>query len=97
MIGRSELLAKLDQEADAWDSGSGDIAALLREAKAEIEHLAGAAASHFQQAMLNGEKANERRAALEVIGAWECKGDSVAESYDQIFGSGAWERLLGAA
>ena len=60
-MGRSELLAKLAQEATSWDSGSGDIAALLREAKADIEHLAGAAASHFQQAMLNGEAANEFR------------------------------------
>ena len=67
MLGRSELLAKLEHEAAAWDAGSGDVAALLREAKAEIEHLAGAAASHFQQAMLNGEKAQELHAALRLV------------------------------
>ena len=67
MMGRSELLAKMEQEAAAWDSGSGDIAARLRAAKADIEHLAAAAASHFQQAMLNGEKSNAYRHTLEAI------------------------------
>jgi len=61
MMGRSELLAKLAQEAEAWDSGSGVIAALLREAKAEIEHLAEASQGHFRQAMLNGQAANDLR------------------------------------
>jgi hypothetical protein len=76
MMGRSELLAKMEQEAAAWDSGSGDIAALLREAKADIEHLAVAAASHFRQAMLNGEKSNAYRHTLEAIARLDPEKDS---------------------
>lgn len=74
---RSELLAKMEQEAAALDSCSGDIAALLREAKADIEYLASTAASHFQQAMLNGEKSNAYRRALVAIARLSPEEDSL--------------------
>ena len=83
-MGRSELLAKLEQEAVAWDSGSGDVAALLREAKEDIEHLAAAAAGHFKQAMLNGEAANEMRADAERYRKI-CSGASALEAFNAAY------------
>jgi hypothetical protein len=54
MMGRSELCAWLRANS------SGDYRPAA-EAADEIEHLAESAASHFKQAMLNGEAANEFR------------------------------------
>lgn len=32
--------------------------------------------------------------ALTEIGTWDCRGDSLHKAYDDVFGKGAWERLL---
>lgn len=59
-MGRSELCAWLR-------ANSSGIYRPAAEAADEIEHLAATAASHFEQAMLNGEKANELRSALQLV------------------------------
>ena len=87
MMGRTELCAWLR-------ANSSGIYRPAAEAADEIEHLAAAKDQHFAQAMENGAKTNEMRAALERLIA------CYSVSHSQADRQSAWEqakRVVGAA
>jgi hypothetical protein len=82
MIGRTELCAWLR-------ANSSGIYRPAAEAADEIEHLAAAKDQHFAQAMANGAKANEYRAALEHLraGMVDAKNTNIVDYIDAVLGA----------
>ena len=61
------LVARLRREADAWNAGSGDVAALLREAAEELHNLAWALSLPGFDRMATDEQEAEHQAGMQRV------------------------------
>lgn len=78
------LVARLRREAEAWDAGSGDMAALLREAADELHNLAWALSLPGFDRMATDEQESEHQAGVQRVNDMLARMEKAKAEHDAI-------------